>query len=227
MEDHGLKCRWCGREFTRERTLASHMCEKRRRWMNKDEPASRIAFQVWLEFMRSVSPNAKREKTQEDFIRSHDYMGFVKFANYLIELRPVESDRFIKWLFKMGVRLADWCKPGTYTLYVQENNKRETAERAVERTVLAMREWSDDSGSPWQEFFGRVPAVTAMNMIIMGRISPWVLYGSDAAQKMLDRMEPGQLAAIARSIDTEWWMKKIKKNPEELIWINSLMKGIE
>lgn len=116
------------------------MCEKKRRWMNKDDPASRIGFNVWTDFMKYVSPNTKKEKTSDDFIRSADYLGFVKFANYLIELRPFESDKFIYWLFKMGVRLGDWQKPGTYQLYVQEAAKKETADRALERTILAMAE---------------------------------------------------------------------------------------
>lgn len=219
-------CRWCDKTFTRERTLASHMCERKRRWMSSDEPTSRIAFQVWYDFMHYVSPQTKKDRTVEEFIRSADYLGFVKFANYLIELRPIESDRFIKWLFKMGVRLQDWSKPGTYGLYVQEASKKETAERAVERAVLVMKQWSEQTGEPWQDFFQKVPAATAMNMIVMGRISPWVLYSCDAAQRMLDRMEPGQLETIARSIDTEWWIKKIKKNPSETAWISTLLTDV-
>lgn len=223
MTDTIYQCRWCSKSFTRERTLSSHMCEKKRRWMISDEPASRIAFQVWLDFMRHVSPHTKKAKAIEDFIRSPDYVGFVRFANYLIELKPVDSDQFIRWLFKMNVRLQDWQKAGTYSLYIQESSKRETAERAVERTLLSIKAWSEENEIPWQEFFDRVPAVTAMNMIAMGRISPWVLYSSSQAQAMLERMEPGQLEVVARSIDTEWWIKTTKKHQEQMRWINDLL----
>ncbi len=224
MSDTEYQCRWCSRSFTRERTLASHVCEKKRRWMIADEPSSRIAFQVWLDFMRHVSPHAKKQRTIEDFIRSPDYLSFVKFANYLIELKPVESEKFIKWLFKMNVRISDWQKPGTYALYVQENSKRETAERAVERTLLTIKEWSEETNIPWQEFFDQAPPVAVMNLIVMGRISPWILYSSTKAQNMLEKMEPGQLATIARSIDTQWWIKKIKRHPEEVQWISTILQ---
>lgn len=149
-------CRFCGKAFTRERTLSSHMCEKKRRWMSKDDPESRIAFNVWVNFMKYVSPNTKKERTVDDFIRSADYIGFVKFANYLVELKPVESDKFIAWLFKMGVKLSDWTKPGTYQLYVQEESKKETAERALERTVLAMNDWANKTGNNWQVLFKKL-----------------------------------------------------------------------
>ena len=217
------QCRFCGKAFTRERTLSSHMCERKRRWMNKDEPESRIAFSVWLDFMKYVSPNTKKEKTIDDFIRSADYIGFVKFANYLIELRPLESDKFTNWLFKMSVRLSDWTKPGTYQLYVQEAAKKETSERALERTILAMVDWGERTNNRWQDFFNKVAPATAMNMITMGRISPWIIYSAEAAQQLLDRMEPGQIDTITKHVDTKWWINEVKQNESQVLWINTLM----
>jgi hypothetical protein len=218
------QCRFCNKSFTRERTLSSHMCEKKRRWMNKDDPASRIGFNVWTDFMKYVSPNTKKVKTIDDFIRSADYLGFVKFANYLIELRPLESDKFIQWLFKMGVRLSDWQKPGTYQLYVQEAAKKETADRALERTILAMAEWGDSTGIRWQEFFNKAAPATAMNMIVLGRISPWIIFSTDAAQSLLDRMEPGQIDKVAEHVDTKWWKNKLKNQTTEVQWINTTLR---
>ncbi len=222
MSDY--QCRFCGKAFTRERTLSSHMCEKKRRWMSKDDPECRIAFSVWQDFMKYVSPNTKKEKTVDDFIRSADYIGFVKFANYLIELRPVEGDKFVQWLFKMGVKLTDWTKPGTYQLYVQEAAKKETAERALERTVILMNTWAEQTGNRWEDFFQRVAPATGMNMITTGRISPWIIYSTDEAQYLLDRMEPGQIDTITKHVDTEWWKNKIKQNKKSAQWINTTMK---
>lgn len=217
------QCKFCSKGFTRERTLSSHMCEKKRRWMSKDETSSRIAFSVWTNFMKYVSPNTKKIKTVEDFIKSPDYIGFVKFANYLIELRPDESEKFINWIFKMGVRLGDWQKPGTYQLYVQEAAKKETAERALERAILAIRSWGEETGEDWRVFFNKISPATAMNMVVMGRISPWVIYSTDAAQLLLDRMEPGQIETVVKHVDTEWWTKKLKNNPKEVAWINTTL----
>ena len=217
------QCKFCGKAFTRERTLSSHMCEKKRRWMCKDDMDSRMAFSVWTDFMKFVSPNTKKAKTTEDFIRSPDYIGFVKFANYIIDLKPVESDKFINWLFKMGVRLSDWQRPGTYQLYIQEASKKETAERALERAILVMREWGEATGQDWQKFFNKIAPATGMNLIVMGRISPWIIYSTDAAQTLLDRMEPGQVDTVAKHVDTEWWIKKLKTNQNEVQWINTTM----
>lgn len=218
------KCKFCNKAFTRERTLSSHMCEKKRRWMNKGEVDSRIAFNVWLEFLKYVSPNSKKVKAFEDFSCSLDYLAFIKFANYLIELRPYESDKFISWLFKMGVRLGDWQKPGTYQLYIQESSKRESAARALERTILTMREWGENTGNDWRSFFEKISPVTGMNMITMGKISPWIIYSTDNAQTLIDRMEPGQVTVVTKHVDTEWWKRKLKKETNEVSWINTTMQ---
>lgn len=218
-----FQCRFCNKAFVRERTLSSHVCEKKRRSMNKDDPASRIGFNVWVNFMKYVSPMTKKEKTYDDFIKSVDYIGFIKFANYLIELKPVECEKFTAWLFKMGVRLSDWQKPGTYQLYIQEDAKKETAERALERTIIVMSEWGETTNNSWQEFFVRVAPATAMNMIVMGRISPWVIFSTDAAQILLDRMEPGQLNKVAEHIDTSWWKNKLKNQQIEVQWMNTML----
>jgi len=220
------KCKFCNLSFARERTLSSHMCEKKRRWMSKDETESRIAFNVWIDFLKYVSPNTKKTKSFEDFICSQDYLAFVKFANYLIALKPYEGDKFIGWLFKMGIRLSDWQRPGTYQLYIQEASKKESASRALERTILVMREWGESTGNDWRKFFEKISPVTGMNMITIGKISPWIIYSTDVAQTLLDRMEPGQVSIVAKHVDTEWWKKKLKKETIEVNWINTTMQQV-
>ena len=31
-----LDCKWCGKSFMSERTLAAHMCVKKRRWADRE-----------------------------------------------------------------------------------------------------------------------------------------------------------------------------------------------
>ena len=76
------RCEFCNGEFVRESTLMTHMCESKRRWMNKDLQGNRIAFQAWNEFYKKNTTN-KKKKTYEDFIKSAYYTAFVKFGNYL------------------------------------------------------------------------------------------------------------------------------------------------
>ena len=47
-----MKCKWCGKEFKSEKTLAVHMCVKKRRFADKDMSHIRLshrAFQMFYE----------------------------------------------------------------------------------------------------------------------------------------------------------------------------------
>jgi hypothetical protein len=63
-----------------------------------------------------------------------------------------------------------------------------------------------------------------MNMIVLGRISPWIIFSTDAAQSLLDRMEPGQIDKVAEHVDTKWWKNKLKNQTTEVQWINTTLR---
>ena len=86
-----------------------------------------------------------------------------------------------------------------------------------------MTEWGDKTGNRWQTFFDSVAPATALNMVTMGRISPWIIYSTEAAQRLLDRMEPGQIDTIAKHVDTKWWIKKIKQDMKQVQWMNTIL----
>ena len=57
-----MKCKWCGKEFRSESTLAVHMCVKKRRWTDRDMSHIRLshrAFQMYYE----IHTSAKNPKT--------------------------------------------------------------------------------------------------------------------------------------------------------------------
>ena len=50
-EDKPFVCEYCGKGYTREKTLLAHMCEKKRRHLQKDEKRVRFghyAFRVFI-----------------------------------------------------------------------------------------------------------------------------------------------------------------------------------
>ena len=53
----------------REKTLAAHMCEPKRRWVQKDEKRVRHALYAFQRFYK-LSAGSKKEKTYEEFAKS-------------------------------------------------------------------------------------------------------------------------------------------------------------
>ena len=81
-------CDFCKREFLRESTTLSHVCEQKRRWLDKDNHGNRIGFQCWLEFYKKNTSKRKNLK-QEDFIKNPYYIAFVKFGNYCVSINAI------------------------------------------------------------------------------------------------------------------------------------------
>ena len=48
--DKPYKCEYCGAGFMKEKTLAAHMCEKKRRWLQKDEKRVRHGLYAFQRF---------------------------------------------------------------------------------------------------------------------------------------------------------------------------------
>ena len=74
-------CEFCKKSFVKERTLMVHVCEKKRRSMNRDEQYVKIGF---MSFQRWYKMNGyKKEKTYEDFMQSTFYIVFTKFGRHI------------------------------------------------------------------------------------------------------------------------------------------------
>ena len=54
-------CEFCNRSFQRETSIATHLCENKRRWQDKDQAGNRIGFQSWLEFYKKNKHTDKKE----------------------------------------------------------------------------------------------------------------------------------------------------------------------
>ena len=62
------KCTYCGKEFAKERTLQVHLCEPKRRYLQRDEKWVVNAFMVFQRFYQIHQHNSKT-KTYDDFVK--------------------------------------------------------------------------------------------------------------------------------------------------------------
>jgi uroporphyrinogen-III decarboxylase len=57
-----------------------------------------------------------------------------------------------------------------------------------------------------------------------GKISPWLLLNCRTGKELLARMDDTQLNAIANVINPEVWLKKFKKNKDDMDMIKFVVK---
>ena len=77
-----ITCEYCKQSFKRESTAAVHMCEKKRRWMQKDMPETIAGFTAFDLFFR-LSMQSK-PKVFAEFVDSPYYSSFVNFGSYCL-----------------------------------------------------------------------------------------------------------------------------------------------
>ena len=138
-------CEFCNRKFVRERTLISHICETKHRWLEKDKQGNRIAYQSFLDFYKKNTAS-KKPKSQLEFIKSAYYSAFLKFGNYCVSINCINIPRFCDWLLKNNIKLDNWCQDTNYTKYLIEYLKIEDPLDAIARSVAVAV--SDDGPVP-------------------------------------------------------------------------------
>lgn len=209
------KCKWCEKTFMSERTLSAHMCVKKRRWADKDLTHTRLAFRVFQMFYE-LNTTANKSKTQEDFIKSQYYEGFIKFGRSCVTNEYLNPENFAEWLIKNGKKLADWHKDSLYDEYLLGYVKKEPGMKALERTIIYLAQWSAENKIDWQDYFKKVSTPRAVHDIRSAKISPWLIYLSETGDTLLTRFSDEQVKMIAHIIDATFWMKVFANNKEEV-----------
>jgi len=213
-------CKWCDKEFRSERTLAAHMCPRKRRWADRDMTHVRLGYRVFQMFYE-LNTSASKPKSVEDFIRSQYYEGFTKFGRSCIRNEYLEPEKFAEWLIKNGKKLADWSKDKLYDEFLLEYVKKEPGMKALERTITYLAKWSEETDQDWNKYFEVVTTPRAVHDIRAAKVSPWVLYLSETGDKLLERFSDEQVGMIEHIIDAKFWMKVFSSNKEEVKEIKS------
>ena len=213
------KCKYCNKDFVRETTLMSHLCEKKRRMIDKDLKQNRIAYQSWLIFRKLSIANVKNDKPYDDFIDNRYYTDFMKLAKHIIDLHLDKPDEFVKFIIMQSIKMNDWCKAVVYETYVKDRTKKETVERAIERSLLNMKAWAEKTGHEWNEYFIKVSTSEAVQDIRMGRMSPWCNFATDQGSRLIDRLEPGQQQVLIDYIDPIPWRTRIMREQKNATWV--------
>lgn len=218
------ECEYCNRTFTRESTLFAHMCTKRRKWLDKDEKHVRMAFSIYCKVYDSTSRKKVKPRDYGDFVESNNYVAFVKFARYLLDIQAMNPEAFVDFLIKTEIPMKNWDNEIVYEQFIRELNKKEDAVSAFERNVLLLQQWADDTQEEWFTFFEKVNTNLAVKWIRSGRLSPWVLYAASNSEKLFNRFTSEQMKLIEQYVNPKFWSMKFSQNPQDLKFIKDLLK---
>ena len=217
------KCEYCGSSYVREKTLIAHMCEKKRRALQKDEKRVRHGFYAFQRFYK-LSAGAKKEKTYEEFCKSSYYNAFVKFGSFISNVRPLYPEKYIDYVVTSGVKLDHWCRDEMYEKYAIELILKENVETALERSITTMVEWATENNSVWNHYFNYVSPNRAVWQIKDGKISPWLLLNSKTGKDMLSKFNDEQLDMVYHVINPEHWALRFRRQVRDVELVKQVVK---
>lgn len=223
LVEQPFACKYCSKKFIQEKTLFTHVCEKKRRYLAKDDKHVKIGYLAFVKFFRFTSP-AKHDKTYDEFANSPYYNAFVKFGSFVSNINPLYPENFIDWVIKSGIKLDHWCKDELYDQYVIHLIYSESVETALERSVTTMENWAKDHNSVWNHYFRYVSLNRAMFDIKDGKISPWLILNSPSGKQLLNKFDPKQLESISTAINPKLWIEKFKNQKNDLELVMNVVK---
>jgi DNA-directed RNA polymerase subunit RPC12/RpoP len=223
LQTLSYKCEHCGKYFAKEKTLAVHVCEQKRRYLSKNEKHVQAGLLTYQRFY-DITQKGKTQKTFDDFATSPYYTAFVKFGSFLVNTAPIYPERFIDFVVRSGVKLDHWCRDELYDSYISELIKIEPADGAIQRSIQTMMDWADNNSASWEHYFAYVNLNRATHDIKEGLISPWLVLNTKAGKDMLKRMNDEQLEIIGSVIDPQYWMRRFKNLPADLELVKDIIK---
>ena len=218
-------CEHCGRKFIRPTTLLKHLCEQKRRWLDKDRPANRIAYGSWKNYYEIHYPS-KKKLSYTDFINNNYYGAFTRFGIYCTDVNVINSAAFSTWLVKQRIPIDNWASDRSYTKYLVEYLRVEDCMEAVKRSVQHLLDLAQDENILLNDIFRFGNSNKLCYMITTGMISPWVLYLSVTGKEFLSKLNQSQQSLVLDYIDPEKWNIKLKRESEKVAEVQSVLRGI-
>lgn len=203
-------CEHCNKEYKTESGLYRHSCKKKTRWNEKDERHIKLAFKIFVDFNNYIS-RSKKEKSFVDFIDSQFYDYFKNLSIFILNGYVILYEKYYNYLFKNNINMKTWDRYSTYQVFLLELYKIEQPSHAVERTLNYIGKWAEERNECWVDFFNNISPSLAIDWILYGKISPWVLYCNNGyfGMKIFSRISDEQLNIISRIIDPIVWSKRL------------------
>ena len=207
-------CGFCHKNFSKESTLISHVCENKRRWQTQNLSYVRKGFHAYHIFHQSLKPGQISVlPTYQEFCASNYYTSFTKFGSWCEENQIQEFAQLVLWLLKTNVKLDTWCDLNAYQKFLQELINEEDPHQALQRSLNTIASWSKDSGNPWHQFFLLAHPNIIVNWTLQGKISPWLIYNCNSALEFLGKCSAEQLHMLqSHAPITRWKIKFMRMN---------------
>ena len=208
----GFECSFCGKVLQRELGLIKHLCRDKKRYLERERRDAWYGYIAYRIFYEISYPSRREPVSGDHFRKSSVYDAFVRFGKYVDDVKAIDAENFIRFVVQSKTPIDRWCSDKLYREYVRLLNKVEDYPRAIERTLHLAESWANKEGGEIRNFFREIATPLAVQWLISGRISPWVVFNSDSGKELISRFSEEQIELVMDAIDMRFWTKKFTDN---------------
>ena len=205
----------------KESTLLAHMCEPKRRWLQKDEKRVQVGFYAFQRFYK-LSAGHKNDKTYQEFSKSSFYNAFVKFGSFVNNVRPLYPEKYIDYVVTSSVKLDHWCREEMYEKYAIDLIRKEGVETALERSIATMETWAGENNSIYNHYFLYASTNRITWDIRDGKISPWLVLNCKSGRECLNKFNEEQLGMLGNVLDPSHWAVRFRRMPKDVELVKNI-----
>ena len=221
-------CKYCNKTYSKESTLAAHLCEPKRRVQQESETGVQFGLRAYKRFYE-ITQGSARNKDYADFSKSPYYNAFVKFGRYCVDIRAINFMNFCEWLLQNNKKIDHWTKDKLYQEWMLPYVKREQAQDALERGVKEMLGYCEEHPelkNGVADYFRYANSNRICHHISTGRVSAWLVFNCDSGVDFLDTLNEEQLQIIYPYIDPEYWQRRFIDFVADTEWVKQALKDI-
>lgn len=218
-----VKCEYCESRINSDE-FEDHICSKMKRLKDKNKKEFIVGFWSFKVFKKwNTIRKLKEDPSINDFVKFRNYNTFIKFGKRYSFLGVKETEQFMLHICKNEIPFKDWLEIKTYDSWLIKKSINEDPIDASESGIKLMLEWQTKSEYEWIDFFREVNTEIAVEFIISGKLSPWLVF-SGIANDLLERMSDRQLDILTETLNIEVWTEQITKHYDEIEHIKSVYK---
>lgn len=225
LKERKYKCSFCNRDFVRKTWYEKHMCDKKKRFLDRNNITVIKAHRLFNHWQQQTGLLRRgHEKSFDDFCKSPFFGAFKRLAEFTTSEYVVSGFKYIDWLVENKIPEAKWCNPRDLEDYRVYLRATEEPEKQAETTCKNIRAWCADNGIEMPEFFATITPGQALNMVRENKLSPWVLLGyQPCVDALTSRFKHEMLFTLNDHINIPYWLEKTEQDTDGMAKVNEVL----
>lgn len=205
------QCAYCKATLPNEAKFMKHECKEMLRHGHLKTVDGQAAYQFYCDWMKL---NKRKAPNIDSFATSRYYTSFVKFVEHKKKISLHAPDTFLRLMVERDISPTLWVRPQCYSIYLEYYDNMHNPMSQVADTIEFLVRRSEKDGVPLDKLFAHLGVHEITELIVLRKLSPWLLFCSSTFGDFLRTLTPGDWTILQDVINPTYWAEKLENNSE-------------